>query len=121
MVVTYGCLQLVLVIVNHAETKDTGFVNEVKNTIYGEAHKIPGGVNVIPIPMTEYCKLGYDRQQFNMFWADNFTNYEFIGFIDTDAAFVTYVDREDLWENGKPVINGRSGTVVISEFIDVMC
>lgn len=44
-----------------------------------------------------------------MFWGDNFTNSEFIGFVDSDCAFITYVDREDLFENGKPVVNGRSG------------
>lgn len=54
---------------------------------------------------------GGRRQQFSMFWADNWTTpgTEFVAFADSDAAFVTYVDREDLFEDGKPVINGRFG------------
>jgi hypothetical protein len=58
-----------------------------------------------------YHGRGYDRQQFVMFWADNYTSSsnEFIGFVDSDAAFITYVDREDLFENGKPVVNARAG------------
>ena len=52
---------------------------------------------------------GYDRQQWVMFWADNFTTAEYVGFVDTDTLFTTYVDREDLFEDGKPVVNGRIG------------
>lgn len=52
---------------------------------------------------------GSIRQQYLMFYADNFTTSEFVGFVDTDAFFLTYVDREDLFENGKPVINGKIG------------
>eukprot|EP01036_Dinobryon_divergens_P033676 gene33676-43525_t len=44
-----------------------------------------------------------------MLWADNFTLSEFVGFVDSDTVFLTYVDREDLFEDNKPVINGRSG------------
>ncbi len=44
-----------------------------------------------------------------MFWADNFTSSEYVGFSDTDAIFTTYVDREDLFEHSKPVINGMVG------------
>ena len=44
-----------------------------------------------------------------MLWADNYTNKEYVGFVDTDTVFLTYIDREDLFEDGKPVINGRSG------------
>lgn len=44
-----------------------------------------------------------------MLWADNFTESEYVAFVDSDAVFLTAVDREDLFENGKPVINGRLG------------
>ena len=54
-------------------------------------------------------KKGYDRQQWLMFWADNFTTAEYVGFIDTDTLFTTYVDREDLFDHGRPVVNGRIG------------
>jgi hypothetical protein len=54
-------------------------------------------------------KKGYDRQQWLMFWADNFTTAEYVGFVDTDTLFTTYVDREDLFDQGRPVVNGRIG------------
>lgn len=41
--------------------------------------------------------------------ADNYTSKEYVGFVDTDCFFLTYIDREDLFEEGKPVINGRTG------------
>lgn len=58
---------------------------------------------------TYYHGMGSIRQQYLMFYADNFTKAEFVGFVDTDAFFLTYIDREDLFENGKPVVNGKSG------------
>ncbi len=48
---------------------------------------------------------GRNRQQLIMFWADNFTQYELVGFVDTDTFFITPVIQEDLFEKGKPVIN----------------
>ena len=56
-----------------------------------------------------YNDRGYDRQQWMMFWADNFTTSEYVGFVDADTLFISYVDREDLFEDGKPVVNGRVG------------
>ncbi len=44
-----------------------------------------------------------------MFWADNFTEAEHIGFVDTDTLFVAPVDRKDLFEGDKPVIIGLYG------------
>ncbi len=44
-----------------------------------------------------------------MFWADNFTDAEYVGFVDTDTFFVSPVDREDLFEDGKPVVIGFFG------------
>jgi len=32
-----------------------------------------------------------------MFWADNFTRSEYVGFVDADTLFITYVDREGAW------------------------
>lgn len=54
---------------------------------------------------------GGARQQYAMFWADNYTTpgAEFVAFADADTAFTTCIDREDLFEGGKPVINGRFG------------
>ena len=44
-----------------------------------------------------------------MFWPDYsaLPETEYIGFVDTDTLFHSYVDREDLFEDGKPVVNGR--------------
>ena len=92
--------------IEHSEKKDA---IDLKNTIAEIAHRVPGGTKVVLLPESEFYRSGYDRQQLVMFWADNFTNSEYVGFVDTDAAFITYVDREDLFEDGKPVVNGRSG------------
>lgn len=75
-------------------------------------HFITGGINIKLTPPSEYYIKGHDRQQLLMFWADNFTTAEYVGFVDTDCVFVTYIDREDIFENGKPVINGRFGNAV---------
>lgn len=47
-------------------------------------------------PSNFYSK-GYDRQQLLMFWADNYTSSEYVGFVDTDCLFITYVDITDLF------------------------
>ncbi len=60
-------------------------------------------------PNQFYGGQGHDRQQLIMFWADNFTSSEYVGFVDTDTLFVSPVDEEDLFENGKPVIIGLYG------------
>jgi hypothetical protein len=72
---------------------------------------IPRGIQVTSndIPPHWYRGNGYLRQQLLMFYADNYTDAEYIGFGDTDCQFITYVDREDIFEDGKPVINGRIG------------
>ena len=58
-----------------------------------------------------YNGYGALRQQYAMFWADNFTSAgaEFVAFADGDTAFTTCVERGDLFEGGRPVINGRFG------------
>ena len=64
-------------------------------------------LNITYGPISPYYKNGYDRQQWMMFWADNYSTSEYIGFVDSDTMFTTYVDVDDLFEHGKPVINGR--------------
>jgi hypothetical protein len=74
------------------------------------APKIPGGLHVFLNKPYYLANLGgHDRQQLLMFWADNFTDSEYVGFVDTDCVFLTYIDRNDLFERGKPVVNGRIG------------
>lgn len=50
---------------------------------------------------------GHDRQQWMMFWADNFTESEFVGFVDTDTVFVTRVLLDDLF-----VLNETTGLMM---------
>jgi hypothetical protein len=44
------------------------------------------------------------RQQLTGFFADLHVDKdtEYIGYLDGDSMFTTYVDREDLFENGNP-------------------
>ena len=51
------------------------------------------------------------RMQLLLFNADNYTTEgrEYVGFAEADTMFVNYVDREDIFEDGKPVIHGRVG------------
>ena len=42
-----------------------------------------------------------------MFWADNYTQNEFIAFCDSDTLFLTYVDKSDIFSsNDKPIVQG---------------
>lgn len=60
-------------------------------------------------PFLNVYNTGHDRQQYLMFYADNFTSTssEFVGFVDSDTSFHSFVDREDIFEDNKPVIHGR--------------
>jgi len=88
-----------------------GLLNDMRETFLGVKERIPGGLRLLGSPPSSYYRSGQDRQQLMMFWADNYTTREYIGFVDTDAVIVTYVDREDLFEgDGRlPVVNARSG------------
>ena len=45
-----------------------------------------------------------------MFYADQYSTAEYIGFGDTDCFFLTYVDVQDIFSNdGKPIVHGRIG------------
>ena len=48
-------------------------------------------------PSIYYDGIGHDRQQLIMFWADNFTDADFVGFVDTDSFFLAPVDRVDIF------------------------
>ena len=97
-----------LSIIYDFELRNSAALKEMKSTFLSMKHLIFGGLNFHPIQPSTYYRNGGDRQQLVMFWADNFTTSEYIGFVDTDTVFLTYIDREDLFENNKPVINGRS-------------
>ena len=86
-----------------------GFAALYKNLNESIRPKINGGLDIYFNEPYSVHLGGHDRQQLLMFWADNFTDAEYVGFVDTDCVFITYIDREDLFERGKPVINGRIG------------
>jgi hypothetical protein len=87
-----------------------GAYNMIVDTLRAVESRFPGGIYFTPSPPANHTyRKGHDRQQHMMLWADNYTTAEYIAFADTDCVFLTYVDREDLFEDGKPVINGRSG------------
>lgn len=50
---------------------------------------------------------GYGRMQYLGFMADKYIEEDYIFFFDSDAFLHSYADREDFWENGKPIISGR--------------
>ena len=50
---------------------------------------------------------GHDIQQLVMFWADNFTDAEYVGFIDDDAAISAAVHEHDLFDE-----QGRARLIV---------
>jgi hypothetical protein len=92
-----------------AEVATSREANELRETLDGVRSRVPGGINITLLQPSRYYRKGYDRQQLVMFWADNFTDKEYVGFVDSDAAFITHIDREDLFEEGKPVVNAKSG------------
>ena len=98
-----------LVVAYDAEQNASSHAVIITNTIRDLNSFMPGGAKVALLPPSPYYRDGYDRQQLAMFWADNFTTSEYIGFMDTDATMVTFVDREDLFEDSKPIVNGRGG------------
>eukprot|EP01031_Cornospumella_fuschlensis_P023573 gene23573-28583_t len=58
-------------------------------------------------PIKKVYGTGYSRMQYLGFYADKYIKEEYILFVDSDAFFHSYVDREDLWENGKAIIQAR--------------
>lgn len=63
-----------------------------------------------PAPEDTLCsdwrREGYSRQQYSNFYADLYSDAEFVAIIDTDAAFRAPVIPSDLFEDGKPIVRG---------------
>eukprot|EP00668_Euglena_longa_P015667 GGOE01019791.1.p1 GENE.GGOE01019791.1~~GGOE01019791.1.p1 ORF type:complete len:407 (-),score=46.66 GGOE01019791.1:294-1493(-) len=61
----------------------------------------------------KFRRIGYARQMYSNFYADNLTNADFIGIFDTDAVFTAPVTAEDLFslDDGqmKPKMMGING------------
>ncbi|CAM9310578.1 unnamed protein product [Pylaiella littoralis] len=75
--------------------------------------RLPSKINVkyeAPPPEGTTCfnmrREGYARQQYSNFYADLYTDAEFVAVIDTDAGFITPVLPSDLFEDGKPIAKG---------------
>lgn len=57
-----------------------------------------------------YWKRGHTRPMLVSFYADQHITSDFVGFVDTDCQFITYIDRSDLLSHdNKPIIRGRTG------------
>ena len=99
-----------LLLLADEEHRGTAIDNDTHVTLQKLNSQIAGGARIAyNAPTPYYNDHGHDRQQLLMFYADNYTNAEYVGFVDTDCLFITYIDREDLFEHGRPVVNGRRG------------
>lgn len=56
-----------------------------------------------------YHNFGKSRMYHDMFYPEKCTDSAFVGFLDTDTFFTTYVTPDILFENGKPVIIAKIG------------
>ena len=56
-----------------------------------------------------YHGKGKSRMYLDMFYPEKCTDSSYVGFVDTDTFFSTYVTPEILFENGKPVIIAKIG------------
>ncbi len=92
-----------------AEHAQGAYYSEIVGTFMSAKSHISGGISISHSDPSQWYHRATDRQQLMMMWADNFTTSEYVAFVDSDTVFLTAVDREDLFEDGKPVINGRAG------------
>ena len=60
-------------------------------------------------PLENVYRTGHDRQQYLMFCADQYTDAEYVAFVDTDTYIHSFVDREDIFHEGKPIVHGKIG------------
>lgn len=70
---------------------------EYKQTLEGFRGRVPGGLNLVTSPAMAWFRQPKDRMPHMLFWADNFSTSDYVGFVDTDCVFLTYIDREVLY------------------------
>ena len=58
---------------------------------------------------SDFQREGYSRQKYSNFYSDMYTNYEHVGFTDSDSFFVTSITLESFFINGQPRISGHYG------------
>ena len=85
--------------------KHIGNVIRDKRRLHGDSF-VPTKIVIARNEVGIY-ETGHDKQQYIMFYADNYTTSEYVGFIDTDTIIHSFVDREDIFEEGLPVVHGR--------------
>ncbi|XXQ39515.1 Glycosyltransferase 2-like domain-containing protein [Plasmodiophora brassicae] len=62
---------------------------------------------------------GQERQQWIMFWADNFTDAEYIGLVDTDTVVTSRILYEDIFAEGdRPRVRVVYGPPLCSPWIE---
>ncbi|XP_075263509.1 uncharacterized protein LOC142355139 [Convolutriloba macropyga] len=89
------------------------FVERIKKSMENEAEVVHVKLNSIPREF--YQGRGHDRQQLIMLWGDNFTDSEYVGFVDDDTLITNYVLFEDIFdEKGRPHVLGRSTNFTIT-------
>eukprot|EP00899_Mesostigma_viride_P000019 jgi/Mesvir1/10017/Mv26160-RA.1 len=75
-----------------------------------KAHLAGGRVAFNVAPKGQEDELGYFRQYRMMFFGDNYTDAEFVGFCDSDTVFTGVVQEQDLFdEQRRPRIIGLYG------------
>lgn len=99
-----------LLVLLDQEYSNHSYVKTIEDTLH-QHHHLRNRSRIVynDVPSIYYDDSGWKRQQYTMMYADNYTNAEYVGFVDTDTMFVTYVHSSDIFENGKPIINGKTG------------
>ena len=84
-------------------------VSDFSNRLFGVVPSSVRSFSVVTNPPPEFSSSGWIRQQQIQMWAGNFTNLDYVAFVDTDTLFVGAVLEESLFENGKPRILAMFG------------
>eukprot|EP00668_Euglena_longa_P012873 GGOE01015372.1.p1 GENE.GGOE01015372.1~~GGOE01015372.1.p1 ORF type:complete len:753 (-),score=127.90 GGOE01015372.1:182-2287(-) len=92
-----------------ADAEDEALRPVLRQFLSGLSTTVRRAIHVAHNPLLPLYRRGHDRQQFFMFFADHYSDAEYIGFVDTDCLFVTPVVRSDLFVDGKPIIIGVIG------------
>ena len=94
------------------------FADRIKKAMENHTKSVQVKFNYIPKEV--YGGRGHDRQQLIMFWADNFTNAEYVGFLDDDTMITNHVLLEDVFdEKGRPHVWGCSSKTSVRYWLNV--
>jgi len=100
-----------LIILDEESTELETFKNKINNISTPKTNYTRFALNKLTFPM-----IGHDRQQLIQFWADNFTQSEYVGFVDTDTLFVSRVLHEDFFVDDKPRMQPVYGGPPLNEW-----